>query len=209
MNTDVNTVRLLGAAQLIVIVGSLIMDSLLSSAVGSGSMSDILMNISKKPPPDAVQQSRCTGTNLSHRCHGCFVLRCLLQTVQDHRTGGPGMFFDCRDNDCHQQDWGECADSFEPGIVDAGIPEDTYFQTLGDFLYFGVDRRGNEIHMLFLSLGFLLTNYQFYLPRSIPRAVSIWGLAAICLLLIPTVLTLYDREFLPGTVILAIPYAPY
>jgi hypothetical protein len=50
MNTDVNTVRLLGAAQLIVIVGSLIMDSLLSSAVGSGSMSDILMNISKNLP---------------------------------------------------------------------------------------------------------------------------------------------------------------
>ena len=47
MDTDVNTIRLLGAAQLIVIVGSLVMDSLLSSAVGTGSMSDMLMNIAK------------------------------------------------------------------------------------------------------------------------------------------------------------------
>jgi hypothetical protein len=94
-------------------------------------------------------------------------------------------------------------------FVDAGAPETAYFQTLGDFLYFGVDRRGNDIHMLFLALGFLLTNYVFYISRCIPRAVSIWGLAAICLLLIPTVLTLYDREFLPGAMILALPYAPY
>jgi hypothetical protein len=56
MNTDMNTIRLLGAAQLIVIVGALITDRLLASAVGSGSISDILVNISK------------------NHCHGCFVL---------------------------------------------------------------------------------------------------------------------------------------
>ena len=94
-------------------------------------------------------------------------------------------------------------------FVEAGAPESSYFQTLGDFLYYGVDRRGYEIQMLFTGLGFLLVNYLFYISGYIPRAISIWGVVAICLLLIPTLLALYDREFLPGAMILAIPYAPF
>jgi hypothetical protein len=47
MNINMNTVRLLGAAQLLVFVASLVSERLLTSAVGSGSISDILVNISK------------------------------------------------------------------------------------------------------------------------------------------------------------------
>ena len=47
MNTDINTVKLLGAAQVLVIVSYFITEGLLASAVGSGSISDILVNISK------------------------------------------------------------------------------------------------------------------------------------------------------------------
>ena len=94
-------------------------------------------------------------------------------------------------------------------FVEAGAPEPSYFQTLGDFLYNGVDRRGYDIQMLFTCLGLILVNYLFYISGYIPRALSIWGLAAIFLLTIPTVLALYDREFLPGAMILAIPYAPF
>ena len=46
MDTEVNTVRLLGAAQLIVIVGAVITERLLASVVGSGSISDMLVSIS-------------------------------------------------------------------------------------------------------------------------------------------------------------------
>ena len=48
MNTELNTVRLLGAAQVLVIVSYLITEGLQASAVGSGNISDILVNISKK-----------------------------------------------------------------------------------------------------------------------------------------------------------------
>ena len=48
MDIEMSTIRLLGAAQLIVIVGAVITDRLLASAVGSGSISDILVNISKR-----------------------------------------------------------------------------------------------------------------------------------------------------------------
>ena len=47
MNTDMNTVRLLGAVQLTIFVASMLSERLLASIVGSGSISDILVNISK------------------------------------------------------------------------------------------------------------------------------------------------------------------
>jgi hypothetical protein len=63
--------------------------------------------------------------------------------------------------------------------------------------------------MLFTSLGLLLTNYLLYVSRYIPRAISIWGLAAIFLLLMPVLLQLYDRDLFRPAMILAIPYASY
>jgi hypothetical protein len=94
-------------------------------------------------------------------------------------------------------------------FVEAGAPEASYFQTLGDFLYNGVEKRGFELNVLFNILGFLLTTYLLYISGYIPRAISIWGLVALFLALIPGLLQLYDREFLPGLMILVIPYAPY
>jgi hypothetical protein len=94
-------------------------------------------------------------------------------------------------------------------FVEAEAPVSSHFQTLGDVLYYGVDRRGYDVHMLFTSLGLLLVNYLFYISGYIPRTLSIWGLVAICLLIIPTVLQLYDRDFFPPAMILALPYAPY
>jgi len=209
MNTDMNTVRLLGAAQLIVIVGALITDRLLASAVGSGSISDILMNISKNLNRMRISNLAALGLSLAIVVMGvlyyvvfykeymiialvalgCFLIAALAAAIS--KIGANAMI------------------PVSQEFVEAGAPEPSYFQTLGDFLYYGVDRRGYEIQMLFTGLGFLLVNYLFYISEYIPRAISIWGVVAICLLLIPTVFALYDREFLPGAMILAIPYAPF
>ena len=48
MSIDMNIVRLLGAAQMLIFVASIIGERLLASVVGSGSISDMLVNISKK-----------------------------------------------------------------------------------------------------------------------------------------------------------------
>jgi len=50
MNADVNTVRLLGAAQVLVIISFLVTEQLLTSVIGfkPGSISDTLVKISKK-----------------------------------------------------------------------------------------------------------------------------------------------------------------
>ena len=204
-----NTVRLLGAAQLIVIVGALITDRLLASAVGSGSISDILVNISKNLDRMRTSNLAALGQILAIIVMGvlyyvvfykeykiialvalgCFLVAAIISTVG--KIGANALI------------------PLSQEFIEAGTPEPSYFQTLGDFMYNGVDRRGYDIQMLFTGLGFLLVNYLFYISGYIPRAISIWGLVAICLLLIPTVLQLYDREFLPGAMILAIPYAPF
>ena len=80
-------------------------------------------------------------------------------------------------------------------FVKAGTRETSYFQTVGESLYYGVDRRGYDIHMLFFCLGGILWYYLFYKSMYIPRALSIWGLAAVSLLSIPTLLVLYIRDF--------------
>ena len=209
MNTEINTIRLLGAAQLIVIVGNLIMDSLLSSAVGSGSISDILVNISKNLPQMRFSNLVALGQTLAIVVLGVLYYAVFYKQYKIIALVALGCFLIAAITIAISKIGANALIPLSQEFVDAGAPQTAYFQTLGDFLYFGVDRRGNDIHMLFLALGFLLTNYVFYISRCIPRAVSIWGLAAICLLLIPTVLTLYDREFLPGAMILALPYAPY
>ncbi|MFC2043397.1 DUF4386 family protein [Chloroflexota bacterium] len=60
-----------------------------------------------------------------------------------------------------------------------------------------------------MSLGFLLANYLLFISRSIPRPISIFGLVAICLLLIYQVFQLYDPDFFPAAQYLALPYVPY
>ncbi|MFN2218588.1 MAG: DUF4386 domain-containing protein, partial [Anaerolineae bacterium] len=91
---------------------------------------------------------------------------------------------------------------------EAGAPDPSYLQALGDFLYHGVDRLGYDIHMLFFCLGGILWYALLYSSRLVPRPLSLWGLIAICLLAVPVVLVLYRRGPTP-LMILGLPYAPF
>jgi hypothetical protein len=94
-------------------------------------------------------------------------------------------------------------------FVEAGAPEASCFQTLGDFLYNGVNKRGFDIQSSFSILGFVLVNYLLYRSGYIRRALSIWGLAAAFLALIPALLQLYEPDSFPAAQILGLPFAPY
>ena len=62
--------------------------------------------------------------------------------------------------------------------------------------------------MLFFCLGGILWYYLLYVSGYVPPVVSVWGLAAVSLLTIPTVLVLYDRKLAP-LLILGLPYMPF
>jgi hypothetical protein len=64
--------------------------------------------------------------------------------------------------------------------------------------------------MLFFCLGGILWYYLLYVSGYVPPALSLWGLAAICLLSIYFLIVFYDRDFLPAAAgILALPYVPF
>ncbi len=93
--------------------------------------------------------------------------------------------------------------SLSQEYVKAGSPDSSYFQTLGS-LFYGADRLGYNIHMLFFSLGAILFYYLFYKSRYIPRLLSAWGLVAVSLALVGTLLWFFDIKIL-----LAFPNLPF
>jgi hypothetical protein len=209
MNTDMNTVRLLGAAQLIVIVVSVITERLLASVVGSGSISDILVNISKNLTRMRISNLVALGLSLAIVVQGVLYYVVLNEQYKIIALVALGCFLAAAITLAVSKIGAYALIPLSQESVEAGAPTSSHFQTLGDFLYNGVDRRGYDIQMLFTCLGLILVNYLFYISGYIPRALSIWGLAAIFLLTIPTVLALYDRDFFRPAMILALPYAPY
>jgi hypothetical protein len=208
MNVDVNTVRLLGAAQLVVFVASMLSERLLAATVGSGSTSDMFASVARNPTrlriSNVVALANCLAIvvlgvlfyevlNEQHRAIALVVLGCFLAEAFTLAMSKIGAF---------------ALLPLSQEFLEAGAPEPSHFQTLGHFLYYGVDRQGYDIHMLFFCLGGMLWYYLLYASRAIPRPLSVWGLAAIGLLTIPVLLVLYRRDA-TAAMVLGLPYAPF
>jgi hypothetical protein len=209
MNIGMNTIRLLGAAQLFVFVTGIIGNQLLVSVVGSGSMSDKFVNISNN-----LTRVRISNLVTLVECVGIIVLGVLFYTVFNKEYKiialvALGLFLAEAITLAVSKIGAYSLIPLSQEFVAAGAPEPSYFKTLGDFLYSGVDRLGYDIHLLFFALGGILWYYLFYVSNYIPRALSIWGLVAVCLFTIYILLTLYDRDFPPAVGILALPYLPF
>jgi hypothetical protein len=208
MNLDTNTIRLLGAAQLAVFVASTVSERLLTSTVGSGSTSDMLVHIAKNPTRMRISNVVALLNSLAivvlaalfyavfndqYKVIALVALGCFLAeaiTLAVSKIGALALI------------------PLSQEFVATGAPETSRFQTLGHFLYRGLDRGGYDIHMLFFCLGGILWYYLLYASRVVPRALSAWGLVSVCLLTIPVLLVLYRREAGPSMV-LGLPYAPF
>jgi hypothetical protein len=75
-------------------------------------------------------------------------------------------------------------------FVDAGPGDPTSYQVLGETLYEGIVRTSYSIHMLFYCAGGLLWYTLFYRSHYLPRAIPLFGLAAVILALGGTVFQL-------------------
>jgi hypothetical protein len=195
MNIDRRTIRLLGAAFLLVFVASMLSGSLLTSATGSGNISDILANI-----PDNLTLMRISILVELVTSIGIVVLAALLYIVfrEQYRIVASvalGWWLAEAIVLAVSKIGAFALIPLSQEYVSAGAPETSYFQTLGDFLYYGIDRQGWTIHMLFFCLGGVLWYSLFFRSRVIPRAFAAWGLVAISLVSINVLLGLYDRNF--------------
>jgi len=93
-------------------------------------------------------------------------------------------------------------------FIQAGAPEASYFQTLGDLFYSGFERVGYEIHMVFFCLGAILWYYLLVRSRYVPRLLSLWGLVAVSLVSINSLVVLLDPSIGYLWLLLA-PYIPF
>ena len=190
MNTGVNTVRLLGVAQVMVIVSYLVTEQLLTSVVGfePGSISDTLVKISKKLTLVRISNLVALGQTLIIIATGVLYYVVFYKEYKIIALIALGCFLIAAIGTVISKIGVNALIPLSQEFVEAGSLESSYFQTPGDFLYYGVDRRGIELYGLFMSFGFLLANYVLYISRSIPRPISIFGFVAICLLIIYQVL---------------------
>ncbi len=209
MNTELNTIaRLLGAAQLAVFAGAMVSERLLASVVSSGSISEVLVNVSNNPTRVRLSNLVALLTSVAiivlgvmfyaafHQQYKIIALVALACFVAEGITlavGKMGVY---------------ALVPLSQEFVEAGAPETSHFQSLGSFLYHGLDRTGYNVHMLFFCLGAILWYYLLVASSCIPRALSIWGLAAVCLLTLPVLLVLINRNW-TYLDILALPYAPF
>jgi hypothetical protein len=178
-----------------VFVASVVTDLLHNSAVGSGSISDILTNISENVT--LLRISNLIG--LAIQSTGIVALAVLLYVVLNKQNRIAALV---------AMGWwiGEAMALAASKIgtialipvslefVQAGSPQASHYQTLGTFLYLGIDKTACDIHGLFFCLGGLVWYYLFFKSRYIPRVFSMWGLVTLCPILIYGLMTLYDRE---------------
>jgi hypothetical protein len=209
MNIDLNTVRLLGAAQLLVFISAVLSERQLISVVGSGSISDILVNISKKPNRMRIGNMFALVDSI-----GIIVLAMLFYVVFNRQYEiialvALGFFLAEAITLAASKIGGFALIPLSQEFVEVDAPEPSYFQTLGDFLYYGIDRQGYQIHNLFFCLGGILWYYLFLKSGYIPQALSIWGLAAVSLLLVPVLLQLYDRDSKNPIMVVGLLYLPF
>jgi hypothetical protein len=209
MNAEMNTVRFLGAAQLLVFIASMLSERLLISVVGSGGISEKLVNISNNLTRMRISNLVALVNsaaiiilgvlfyivfNKEYKVIALVALGCFLAegiTLAMSKIGAYGLL------------------PLSQEFVAAGAPEASTYQTLGRFLYNGVDRQGYDIHMWFFCLGGILWYYLLYVSGVVPAALSLWGLVAVCLISIYILLILYDRDLFPAAGILALPYLPF
>jgi hypothetical protein len=208
MNTGIHIARLLGAAQLVVFLGAMVSERLLASAVGSGTISDKLVHISNNLTRMRISNLVALITSVA-----IVVLAVLFYVAFNKEYKVIALvalaLFLAEAIILAVSKLGALAlIPVSQEFVEAGAPEPSHLQTLGEFLYYGVDRRGYDIHMLFFCLGGVLWYSLLYASRAVPRGLAIWGVVAIGLLTIPTLLALYDRD-LTFAMILGLPYAPY
>ena len=79
---------------------------------------------------------------------------------------------------------------------------------LGNLSVESMDFAGSVLHTLVFSIGAILFYYLFYKSRAIPKALSLWGLITVPLVIIGTLSKIFSYE-VPFLVYLVLLYVPF
>ena len=81
--------------------------------------------------------------------------------------------------------------SLSQQFVNAGAPDSSYFQTLGDLLRTGRDFVNHVAMILAISVGGLMFYFLLYRSRLIPRWLSLWGLLGTIFTILASLLVMF------------------
>jgi hypothetical protein len=179
MISERNAPRLLGAAFLFVFFASLISGVLLTSVVGSGNVSRDLVSV-------ANQVTRVRLSVLSQMLTSSrIVMLAVLLYVVLRRVNrilalvALGWWLAEAITLALIQLEVLALIPLSLDFVNAGAPGESFYQALGQVLYYGIARQGMNAHMWFYCIGGLLWYGMFFRSRLIPRVISLWGLVAV------------------------------
>ncbi|OFX87174.1 MAG: hypothetical protein A2W99_07505 [Bacteroidetes bacterium GWF2_33_16] len=82
--------------------------------------------------------------------------------------------------------------SLSQKFVMAGMPDSSFFQTLGDLLRSGRDFMNHVAMILASSVGGLIFYYLLYQTKLVPRWLSIWGLFGTIFTILASFLIMYQ-----------------
>ena len=179
MISERNAPRLLGAVFLFVFFASLFSNVLLTSVIGSGSMSDGLVNVANQ-----LTQVRVSSLGQILTSSGIVVLAVLLYVVLSRVNRILALvalgWWLAEAITLALSQWGVLAlIPLSLDFMKAGAPGDSFYQGLGQFLYYGMAKQGMTLHMWFYCIGGLLWYGMFFRSKYIPRVISLWGLVAV------------------------------
>jgi len=173
-----NIPRFLGAAFLIVIVTTLI-SGFFTSVAGTGSISDVLVNISND-----VSLVRLGIIGGMANSTAIVVLAVLLYVVLSRQnktmaTVALGLWLIEAAFFAIMQLGAMALIPLSQGFVASGAPANSFYQSLGGFLFNDVYDGGFTIHMWFYCVGGMLWYYLFFKSRFVPRVISLFGILAV------------------------------
>jgi len=173
-----NIPKLLGAAFLIVIVTSLV-SGLFTSVAGTGSVSDVLVNISNDVP--LVRLGIIGGMANSTAIVFLAVLLYVVLSSQNKTiaTVALGLWLIEATFYAIMQLGALALIPLSQDFVASGLPTDSFYQSMGGFLYNDVYQTGMTIHMWFYCMGGIIWYYMFFTSRFIPRVISVFGIFAV------------------------------
>jgi len=206
MNADKTAPRLLGAAFLFVFFTSLISGILLTSAIGSVSISDILVNASNQ-----LTQMRLSILGEIVTSCGIVALAGLLYIVLHKQNKiialvALGLWLAEAIFLAISQIGVLALLPLSLDFVQAGALQHSSYLPLGAFLYNGVYSYGITIHMWFYCLGGILWYSLFYASKYIPRVISLWGLLAVSVALVGIVFQFFGYDV---PIFVFLPIAPF
>ena len=200
-----NIPKLLGAVFLIVIVTTLV-SSLFTSVGGSGDISDVMVNISDDIP--LARLGIIGGMANSTAIVFLAVLLYVVLSSQNKTMATVALGFWLIEAAFYaiMQLGALALIPVSQDFVASGTPADSFYQSMGGFLYDGVYQTGMTIHMWFYCMGGILWYYMFYTSRFIPRAISAFGIFAVAVGIVGLLAELAGAEAAMIFFILILPF---